>query len=96
MILRSKHLGALRPARVLRHYIDPVLEVPVADVCDSFGAVHMQGRYLTLGGGDADSYDYTPPPNDDPAKGFEDSGDVMLALGDGARPHPLIVGTVYS
>jgi len=99
---QNKYAGAWRPAKVTKYYMHPQLEVPVADVVDSYGGVFKQCQMIDMGGGSEDSFDYSPPPEDlkkdadGNALSINQTGDVMIAFSPGRRSHPVIIGTAYT
>lgn len=95
MFTSDRTPGSVRPAKVLRYYLDTTLGVPVADVVDTYGATHLRCRVVCPGGGDAQSYQLAPPPVDDPDQDIEVTGEVLLVMGPGRRPHPYVLGTCY-
>lgn len=95
MFTNDRSPGAVRPAKVTRYYLDPTTGVPVADVVDTYGATHLRCRVVCPGGGDTESYQLAPPPVDDPDQDIEVTGEVLLVMGPGRRPHPYVLGTCY-
>ena len=91
----TRKIGSVRPAKVLAYYLDPDLGIPVADVVDTYGSTHQRCRVVCPGGGSADSYELAPPPVDDPTVDIENTGEVLLVMAPGRRPHPYVLGTCY-
>jgi hypothetical protein len=79
----------------MRYYYDPVLEIPVCDVVDSYGGTYVGVRVITPGGGDPENFELRPPPVDDPEIAAEVTGEVLLVLGDGIKGIPYVLGTCY-
>ena len=83
------------------HYIDETSGLPVCDVADGYGNQYFGCRMMDMGGGDVDSFDYSPPPvhnvsNAHNTETYDDTGDVLISFGDGRNPKPVVLGTIYS
>ena len=75
--------------------------VPVADVMDGGGNMYLQVRMITSGGGGQDSFSYIPPASGGWGSGragleHGNSAEVLIAFPGGPRPHPFIIGTLFS
>ena len=98
---RDLQPGAVRAAKVTHHYIDETSGLPVCDVADGYGNQYFGCRMMDMGGGDVDSFDYSPPPvhnvsNAHNTETYDDTGDVLISFGDGRNPKPVVLGTIYS
>jgi hypothetical protein len=109
--MNASRIGAVRVAKVTRYYTGRspglVANIPLCDCVDSFGGAWFGCRIITQGGGVANdedglqSFEHWPPPVDfrysDSDKAIEDSGEVLLAFGEGGqRPPAYVIGTVYT
>ena len=75
------------------------LKVPVCDLVDSHGATYIGCRWLIHGVTDKNNLTYVPPPS-----GFANNltstlgaaPEVLISFPDGARPMPIVVGSIYT